>query len=85
MHFFKDKNGKVVIGQMPNLPLIVWFVSFLMRKLPIENLIYQNTLEAISYGSLFAWAWMELFQGVNLFRRSIGLIVIVSMIYFWGD
>jgi hypothetical protein len=29
---------------------------------------------------LFTWAWQELFQGVNYFRRSLGLVVLLGAI-----
>jgi hypothetical protein len=34
----------------------------------------------LANGSLFTWAWMELFQGVNYFRRGLGLAVFIGMI-----
>ncbi|HEY9908282.1 MAG TPA: hypothetical protein V6D18_11845 [Thermosynechococcaceae cyanobacterium] len=34
----------------------------------------------MAFGSLFTWAWLELFQGVNYFRRSLGLIVLLGAI-----
>ncbi len=37
-------------------------------------------LDVVANGSLFTWAWMELFQGVNYFRRSLGLIVLIGII-----
>jgi hypothetical protein len=37
-------------------------------------------LDILANGSLFTWAWMELFQGVNYFRRGLGLAVFISII-----
>jgi hypothetical protein len=37
-------------------------------------------LEALAFGSLFTWAWLELFQGVNYFRRALGLGVLIGVI-----
>ena len=37
-------------------------------------------LEAIAFGSLFTWAWEELFQGVNYFRRALGFLVLIGLI-----
>jgi hypothetical protein len=37
-------------------------------------------LDAIAFGSLFTWAWLELFQGVNYFRRALGFIVLLFAI-----
>jgi len=37
-------------------------------------------LDAIAFGSLFTWAWQELFEGVNYFRRALGLLVLIGII-----
>jgi hypothetical protein len=37
-------------------------------------------LDLVAFGSLFTWAWEELFQGVNYFRRALGLIVLVGLL-----
>jgi hypothetical protein len=37
-------------------------------------------LDIVANGSLFTWAWLELFQGVNYFRRAIGLGVFIAII-----
>jgi len=29
---------------------------------------------------LFTWAWQELFEGVNYFRRALGLVVLIGCI-----
>jgi hypothetical protein len=37
-------------------------------------------LDILASSSLFIWAIQELFQGVNSFRRGLGLIVLISLI-----
>lgn len=63
---FRDSDGKIVIGQMPNLPLWVWIAATLFNVLPTYDAV-STILSAIAFGSLFTWAWEELFQGVNYF------------------
>ncbi len=76
---FRDDEGKIVVAQLPNLPIIVWIVATLLKMIFATGQI--NTgLELIAFGALFTWAWEELFQGVNYFRRGLGLIVLVSLI-----
>lgn len=76
---FRDNEGNIVIAQMPNLPLLVGFIAtFLPVLLPNGKL--QTALELVGFGALFTWAWQELFDGVNYFRRALGLIVLVSII-----
>ncbi|PZO36155.1 MAG: hypothetical protein DCF19_22265 [Pseudanabaena frigida] len=76
---FRDSEGKIVIAQMPNLPLIVWSIASLLKLIVTTGKINIG-LDAIAFGSLFTWAWEELFQGVNYFRRALGLLVLISMI-----
>lgn len=76
---FRDSEGKIVIAQMPNLPLIVGIVASLL-KLIVPTGEINLALEIVAFGSLYTWAWEELFQGVNYFRRALGLIVLVGLI-----
>jgi hypothetical protein len=76
---FRDSDGNVVIAQMPNLPLIVWIVTSVLALIFTTGKI-NTVLEVVANGSLFTWAWMELFQGVNYFRRSLGLVVLIGII-----
>jgi hypothetical protein len=76
---FRDSEGKIVLAQMPNLPLIVWIVASLLKIIFTTGRINLG-LDIIAFGSLFTWAWEELFQGVNYFRRVLGLLVLVGLI-----
>ncbi|MEH2326228.1 MAG: hypothetical protein V7K32_22245 [Nostoc sp.] len=78
---FRDNEGNIVIAQMPNLPLIVWIVTSLLTLIFTSGKI-NTLLDLVAYGSLFTWAWLELFQGVNYFRRALGLAVLISLIVF---
>ena len=73
---FRDSDGQIVLAQSPNLPLIVWIVASLLSLVFTTGKISIG-LEALAFGCLFTWAWEELFQGVNYFRRALGLIVLI--------
>ncbi len=75
---FRDSNGEIVIAQMPNLPIIVWIVASLL-KLIFPTGEINTGLDLLAFGSLFTWAWLELFQGVNYFRRTLGLVVFIGL------
>lgn len=76
---FRNAEGKVVIGQRPNAPLITWFVaSLLQRRLPNGGL--KVGAGALAFGALFVWSSMEFLDGVNLFRRALGLFVLLGMV-----
>lgn len=76
---FRDSDGNIVIAQKPNLPLLVWVAATLLGFFLTDGNIHR-ALEALAFGSLFTWSWQELFQGVNYFRRLLGLIVLVGVI-----
>ncbi|NEQ19972.1 MAG: hypothetical protein F6K28_11830 [Microcoleus sp. SIO2G3] len=76
---FRDSDGQIVVAQMPNLPIIVWGAASLLKLIFTSGDI--NTgLDAVAFGSLFTWAWEESFQGVNYFRRTLGLVVLIGVV-----
>jgi hypothetical protein len=76
---FRNSEGDIVLAQMPNPPLIAWGVcSGLKLLFPTGQPALG--LDAIAFGALFTWAWLELFQGVNYFRRTLGLLVLASLV-----
>jgi hypothetical protein len=77
--FFHDDRGNLVIVQPPNLPILVWLGVSLLKLIVKTGSTYV-VFDAIAFGSLFTWAWLELFQGVNYFRRTLGLIVLIGAI-----
>ncbi len=76
---FRDSEGNIVIAQPPNLPLIVGIAASLLKLIVTTGQIYL-VLDLVAFGALFTWAWEELFQGVNYFRRALGLIALVALI-----
>jgi hypothetical protein len=59
------------VVQFPNAPLILAFVSGLVARHTHGQA--HSDLQAVSYLSIAVWAYLELFQGVNAFRRLLGL------------
>ncbi len=79
MQLLQDKHGKVVIFQSPNLPLAVGLTAQLLSMLlPYGTGNFIAAL--VAFGALFTWAWLELFQGVNLLRRALGCTVLIWLI-----
>lgn len=76
---FRDSEGNIVIAQMPNLPLLVGLAATLLQFILPSGKI-QTGAELVAFGALFTWSWQELFEGVNYFRRALGLIALVSII-----
>jgi hypothetical protein len=76
---FRDSEGNIVIAQMPNLPLLVGIGATLLQLVLTSSKI-ETALDLVAFGALFTWAWQELFEGVNYFRRALGLIVLVGLL-----
>ncbi|BDI19690.1 hypothetical protein ANSO36C_54920 [Nostoc cf. commune SO-36] len=76
---FRDSEGKIVLAQMPNLPFILWIVASILSLIFTSGKI-NTVLDVVANGSLYTWAWLELFQGVNYFRRALGLAVLIAII-----
>lgn len=76
---YKDKEGRVVLYQTPNAPLVLWVVSTIFSHL-ITNGVFHQIFSLIAFGAIFTWSWLELFQGSSYFRRLLGAIVLVGSI-----
>ncbi len=76
---FKDAHGKVVLAQKPNLPLVVAGVATLLQKF-INYKVLSDGLNLISFGALLTWACLEVFKGVNYFRKALGFFTIILTI-----
>jgi hypothetical protein len=64
------------IVQFPNAPLILAFVAGLVAQRSHGG--EHADAQAVSYLSMAVWAYLELFEGVNAFRRLLGLAYTVS-------
>ncbi len=76
---FRDNEGNIVIAQPPNLPLSVGLIATVLKLIVTTGNIHTG-LDAVAFGSLFTWAWLELFEGVNYFCRALGLVVLIGLI-----
>jgi hypothetical protein len=81
--FFCDKNGKLVIFQLPNLPLATWLVFAVLSHLFAPGHV-RTVAHDISRVALIVWASLEVYSGASYFRRVLGLAVLVlSIASFW--
>jgi hypothetical protein len=76
---FRDSEGNIVIAQPPNLPLLVGITATVLSLMVRSGNIHTG-IDAIAFGSFFTWAWQELFEGVNYFRRGLGLLALIAVI-----
>jgi hypothetical protein len=76
---FRDATGQIVIGQPPNLPILIW-VSATLLKLVFKTGQVKLGLDLLAFSSLLYWSFLEITQGVNYFRRDLGVVVLIALI-----
>ena len=79
MHFFRNDEGRITIWQWPNIPLCGWLI-FKIFPMIVDNSQLKASLNDISKAFLFTWAFLEITQGVNYFRRLLGLVVFMALV-----
>lgn len=84
LKLFKNKDGKFVVVQAPNVALAGWFILLIAGML-IADTGLKGGLAQLSKAFLFVWAYMEIKSGASPFRRLLGAVVIAILIigYFW--
>lgn len=78
-NIFKTEQGEIVVGQWPNMPLVLWFVFLVGARLPLPEL-WTQLFDMASFIVILIWAMLELVSGVNLFRRIVGGVVLVAVL-----
>jgi hypothetical protein len=76
---FRDAAGQIVIWQSPNLPILIW-VSATLLKLVFQTGQVKLALDLLAFSSLLYWSFLEITQGVNYFRRDLGVVVFIALI-----
>ncbi len=64
--------------QFPNAPLLIALVASLCAHLLSGGA--ERYASAIAIIGLAIWAWLELAQGVNLFRRLLGVAFLILLV-----
>ncbi len=77
--FWRDKNGRIVIWQPPNLALAGWLV-IMATNLILKLGNAKPILEFLGTALLFTWAYLEVTAGVNYFRKTVGLVVVAYLV-----
>ncbi|WP_133498759.1 hypothetical protein [Cognatilysobacter terrigena] len=77
--FFSDANGRLVIAQRPNLPLVLWAAfAIAARLMPPSHT--RDVVGFVGSALAFTWAWLELTDGDSPFRRVLGALVLVGIV-----
>ena len=70
-HDFKIRG--YTVGQAPNLPLIVVIVAVVAGLTTEQGSITDLIADSVFFVSLSVWSYLETFDGVNAFRRALGI------------
>lgn len=68
------------IAQFPNAPLLVAIAAWIARRLTEVGSAPNDWATAIFFVALAAFAWWELADGANGFRRAMGAAVLVFVV-----
>jgi hypothetical protein len=79
-YLFKCKDGKYVVFQFPNLPLMVAIFAYGLRLI-IPAQPYSNILNVLFNTAIIIWAILEVLWGINLFRRLFGAIILGFVLF----
>ncbi len=74
--FFQDKDEHIVLWQSPNILLIGW-AAFKVMAMLLGTGRLKTGFEHLGTALIFAWAYFEATEGVNYFRKALGLTILV--------
>jgi hypothetical protein len=73
---FEDRStGRIVIFQWPNIPLWIWIVATV-----VGLVVSAGWISVVDTVALAVWAVLEIWKGVNPFRRGLGAIVLLGIL-----
>lgn len=74
----RDKDGNVVIGQAANLPIKMTIAAGLLAL--VTRGPFRLAFGLVTFGALFTWAWLEIFDGTTPLRRIMGGFVMAGLL-----
>jgi hypothetical protein len=78
--FWVDKRGNFVVWQKPNMFLGFWFIVTIINLFIPAGWVH-TAVGTVSLLSLIIWAVWEVTAGVNYFRRTIGSLVLLLIVF----
>lgn len=69
-----------VVGQFPNAPLLVALAAALAGALLEDGSTADDISRVVFYGGLGVWAFLEATDGVNGFRKALGIAGLVFVV-----
>jgi hypothetical protein len=71
--FRSRQTGRITVAQFPNVPLWIFFLTVVVRRVISTGTVARTAVDWIGVGALAWWALDEVFRGVNPWRRLLGL------------
>ncbi len=68
------------VAQFPNAPLGIWLVAKLAAAPASGSL--QSAANLVATVALAIWGLLELATGVNWFRRGVGLLALIALVFY---
>ncbi len=78
--FRNRQTGQITIGQVPNIPLVVFLLAWFVRFALDPSGGVATALDVVAWVALAIWAADEILRGVNPFRRLLGAVVMGGLI-----
>ena len=70
-HDFKIRG--YTVGQAPNLPLVAVIVAAVVGRMTEQGSVTNRIADSAFFVSLSIWSYLETFDGLNAFRRVLGI------------
>lgn len=78
--FRSRSTGKLTIVQVPNVPLALFVVAWLLRRFAHPPGSLDTALAVVGTVALVVWAGDEVLRGVNPWRRLLGAAVLLLQV-----
>lgn len=74
--FRSREDGRIVVAQLPNVPLGIFLVATAIDRLVELRGGAADLVHLVGTVALVVWAGDELVRGVNPFRRALGAVML---------
>ena len=61
------------VGQAPNLPLVAVIAAAVAGRIAEQGSVANRIADSAFFMGLSIWSYLETFDGVNAFRRALGI------------
>jgi hypothetical protein len=78
--FRNRQTGEITIAQRPNVPIIVFFVAWALRRILEPTGTLGTVLDVVVTGAIVYWALDEIIRGVNPWRRILGTVILIGVV-----